>query len=111
VSKCTYNAVMNLFNPSCVSNQMYMAASEMVQVVSPDLPTIHDHISKLLFYYGATDHWCPVSYYHKMKLQFPDADIKLCEKGIAHAFCLESSAETAVMVWGWIQEDVSKIYQ
>ncbi|XP_077990763.1 lipid droplet-associated hydrolase-like [Glandiceps talaboti] len=111
VASCTYNAAMNLFNPFCVSNQTYMAACEMREVVSPDLETIRNHLHKLLFYYGASDHWCPVSYHHKMKLNFPHGDIRLCEKGFDHAFCLESSVEVAEMVWSWLKNDVTKIHK
>ncbi|XP_070533901.1 lipid droplet-associated hydrolase-like [Ptychodera flava] len=111
VAPCTYNATMNLFSPVCVSNQMYMAACEMKEVVLPDLETIRHHLPKLLFYYGATDHWCPVSYYEKMKRIFPHGDIRLCKRGFKHAFCLESSEEMADMVWSWIKDEVTKIHK
>jgi len=59
---------------------------------------------KLIFYYGATDHWTPVTYYEDMKEKFPDGEIYVCERKFKHAFVLESSEEVAEMVAPWIQK-------
>lgn len=64
---------------------------------------------QLTFYYGAADAWCPVQYYEEMKADFPGGDIQLCEKGIWHAFVLESSKEVAEMVVEWLQDDLAKL--
>ncbi|KAL8172935.1 UNVERIFIED_CONTAM: hypothetical protein K2H54_033952 [Gekko kuhli] len=66
-------------------------------------------VLKLTFYYGATDLWCPVRYYEEMKAEFPDGDIRLCEKGIRHAFVLEASKEVAAMVTEWVQDDLARL--
>ena len=58
---------------------------------------IEQNLKKLIFYYGATDHWAPVSYYEDMKKKFPDGEIYLCERKFKHAFVLESSEEVAEM--------------
>uniref|UniRef100_A0ACB8GE88 Uncharacterized protein n=1 Tax=Sphaerodactylus townsendi TaxID=933632 RepID=A0ACB8GE88_9SAUR len=63
----------------------------------------------LTFYYGAADQWCPVQYYEEMKMEFPDGDIRLCEKGIRHAFVLEASEEVAAMITEWLQDDLVKL--
>ena len=65
---------------------------------------IEQNLKKLVFYYGATDHWAPASYYEDMKNKFPDGEIYLCERKFKHAFVLESSEEVAEMVAPWIQE-------
>ena len=38
---------------------------------------IEQNLKKLIFYYGATDHWAPVSYYEDMKKKFPEGEICL----------------------------------
>lgn len=67
---------------------------------------IEQNLKKLIFYYGATDHWAPVSYYEDMKKKFPDGEIYLCERKFKHAFVLESSEEVAEMVAPWIQDAI-----
>lgn len=57
---------------------------------------------QLIFYYGATDHWCPVSFFQDMRTDFPDGDVRLCDKGLRHAFVLDAGREVAQMVAGWI---------
>ena len=65
---------------------------------------IADNIERLIFYYGATDHWTPLSYYRDMKGKFPGAAIYLCQRNFKHAFVLESSEEVADMTWAWIEQ-------
>lgn len=66
-------------------------------------------VFQLTFYYGKTDRWCPVKYYEDMKKDFPGADIRLCEKGISHAFVLGSSQEVAAIVADWMNNKLPKI--
>ena len=47
---------------------------------------IEQNLKKLIFYYGATDHWAPVTYYEDLKETFPDGEIYLCERKFKHAF-------------------------
>ncbi|XP_066467802.1 lipid droplet-associated hydrolase [Tiliqua scincoides] len=100
---------VDLVNMGCVANAMYMASQEMRKVVERDGTTIKQHLKKLTFYYGAADAWCPVQYYEEMKAEFPDGDIRLCEKGIRHAFVLEASKEVAEMVVEWLQDDLARL--
>ena len=65
---------------------------------------IQSNVSKLRFYYGTTDAWVPLSYYHEMKDVFPEGDVHLCEEGYEHAFVIKNSEEMGLVVWGWILE-------
>ena len=68
------------------------------------LQVVAQHLKKLIFYYGASDPWAPVSYYEDMKTKFPDGEIYLCQRNFQHAFVLESSVDVARMIATWIQE-------
>ncbi|KAL5016404.1 hypothetical protein ScPMuIL_005993 [Solemya velum] len=109
VAECAYNASMNLFDPFCVRNIMNMANEEMKEVTELNTKLVSDYMSKLSFYYGLEDSWCPRDYYHGMKEQFPHADIQLCEKGLEHAFVLEGNDDMAGIVWSWLQKDLHKV--
>lgn len=69
-----------------------------------DTKVIETNLEKLIFYYGTTDRWVPVSYYEDMKARFPRGEIHLCKRKFDHAFVLESSKEVAEMVASWIQK-------
>ncbi|XP_051502907.1 lipid droplet-associated hydrolase-like isoform X1 [Myxocyprinus asiaticus] len=99
-------ATVSLINVDCAANGMYMGSQEMQLVVERDNLTIRQHLSKLIFYYGATDHWCPVQYYHDIRKDFPEGDIRLCERGIRHAFVLDAGEEVANMTAEWIYDDL-----
>ncbi|XP_026531333.1 lipid droplet-associated hydrolase isoform X2 [Notechis scutatus] len=101
--------VTNMLNMDCIANIMYLASHEMRSVQERDNSTIKQHLNKLIFYYGATDRWCPLQYCEEMKMEFPDGDIRICEKGICHSFVLNSSKEMAEMITGWIQNDLAKL--
>ncbi|XP_054848722.1 lipid droplet-associated hydrolase [Eublepharis macularius] len=102
-------ASLDLANMDCMANVMYMASQELRKVVERDSATIRQHLKKLTFYYGVEDQWCPVQYYEEMKMEFPDGDIRLCEKGIHHAFVLENSKEMADMIPDWLQDDLARL--
>lgn len=97
---------VGLMSGDCAANAMYMGAQEMKKVLARDNATIRKNLDKLIFYYGATDHWCPVEYYHDIKQDFPDGDFRLCENGLRHAFVLDAGQEVAKMVVKWICEDL-----
>lgn len=61
---------------------------------------------QLVFYYGATDRWCPVQYYHDIKRDFPDGDFRLCENGFRHAFVLDAAEAVAKLVVEWTRGDL-----
>uniref|UniRef100_A0A8C9EZ71 Lipid droplet associated hydrolase n=1 Tax=Pavo cristatus TaxID=9049 RepID=A0A8C9EZ71_PAVCR len=94
---------------SQLSNILYMASQEMMKVVERDSTTIKQNLKKLIFYYGTGDSWCPQNYYDEIKMDFPDGDIRLCEKGLRHAFVLDASKEMAAMITDWLQDDLTKL--
>ncbi|XP_053317042.1 lipid droplet-associated hydrolase [Spea bombifrons] len=112
VDESSVTASLSLFRVDCAANAMYMGSQEMVKVVERDNRTIKENLSKLFFYYGATDNWCPVQYYEDMKKEFPEGSILLCEKGIRHAFVLDSSKDVASMITHWLkgQSDLGTIW-
>ncbi|KAG7466031.1 hypothetical protein MATL_G00160510 [Megalops atlanticus] len=102
-------ATVSLINVDCAANAMYMGSQEMVQVLDRDNSTIHQNLDKLIFYYGACDHWCPVQYYHDIKKDFPDGNIQLCKRGIRHAFVLDAGEKMASMIIDWVHSDLEKL--
>ncbi|KAM8953243.1 lipid droplet-associated hydrolase [Pelodytes ibericus] len=104
VDESSVSASLNLFRVDCAANAMYMGSQEMVKVVERDNKTIKQYLSKLIFYYGAMDNWCPVRYYEDIKKEFPGGNIWLCEKGIRHAFVLDSSRDMATMITDWLKD-------
>nr|XP_015855433.2 lipid droplet-associated hydrolase [Peromyscus maniculatus bairdii] len=91
------------------TNAAYLGGQEMIQVRKRADEIIKEHLPKLTFYYGRTDGWCPVKYYEDMKKDFPEGDIRLCEKGISHAFVLGFSQEVAAIVADWMNHKLPKI--
>uniref|UniRef100_A0A3P8S9P2 Lipid droplet-associated hydrolase n=1 Tax=Amphiprion percula TaxID=161767 RepID=A0A3P8S9P2_AMPPE len=91
-----------------LANAMYMGGQEMRKVLERDNITIKKNLDKLIFYYGATDHWCPVQYYHDIKQDFPHGDFRLCENGFRHAFVLDAGRDVAKMVVEWIRGDLTR---
>ncbi|KAM9156026.1 lipid droplet-associated hydrolase isoform 4-T4 [Pangshura tecta] len=100
---------LNLFSVDCVANVLYMASQEMMKVVERDSTTIKQNLKKLIFYYGVADNWCPQQYFEEIKMDFPDGDIRLCEKGIRHAFVLDASREVAAMITDWLQDILTRL--
>ncbi|KFU93187.1 UPF0554 protein C2orf43 [Chaetura pelagica] len=100
---------INLFSVDCIANILYLASQEMIKVVERDSTTIKQHLKKLIFYYGIGDSWCPQHYYDEIKLDFPEGDIRLCQKGLRHAFVLDASKEMAAMITDWLQDDLTKL--
>ncbi|KAB0380801.1 hypothetical protein FD755_008585 [Muntiacus reevesi] len=90
-------------------NAAYLGSQEMREVVKRDNETIKEHLPKLIFYYGTADGWCPREYYDDIKKDFPEGDIRLCEKKIPHAFILSFFQEVANMVADWLKDDLSKM--
>ncbi|XP_028251447.1 lipid droplet-associated hydrolase [Parambassis ranga] len=94
---------VGLLSGDCAANAMYMGGQEMRKVLERDNITIKNNLEKLIFYYGATDHWCPVQYYHDIRQDFPQGDFRLCENGFRHAFVLDAGRQVAKMVVEWIR--------
>lgn len=80
-----------------------MAHQEMQIVDRLDTQLVEKHLPILSFYFGQTDRWCPLSYSDDMKAQFPNCDIRVCDKGYGHAFVIDSSPQLANIVGDWSQ--------
>lgn len=104
VSDCALKASLNILDPHCTKKWMFLAYEEMVLVQELNVGDVERHIDDLLFYYGSNDDWCPLIYYYEMRNRFPLSNIMLCQKGIDHAFVLESSQEVGELVADWIRE-------
>ena len=101
-------ATAKLLSPYCLRNVTNMADEEMRRVDVPDYHLLQRHRHKLWFYYGANDGWCPVKYCYDMQERYPDADVTLCQHGIEHAFCLDSSRQMAELTWKKLRQTVFK---
>lgn len=102
-------SLRNVLEPFCLVNMAYLGGQEMMEIVKRDNETVKEHLSKLTFYYGTIDAWCPKEYYEDIKKDFPEGDIRLCEKKLPHAFVLHCYQEMADMVADWLKDDLSKI--
>ena len=103
-------ATVRLVNPNCVANSLYLAKTEMAQVKDLDHDMVRRHKEKLMFYYGKSDHWCPIEYAEAMKASHPDADIRICARGFEHAFVLTNSKGMAEVLWDWLIEKLPHIF-
>ncbi|KAM4540763.1 lipid droplet-associated hydrolase isoform 1-T2 [Fundulus diaphanus] len=103
---CVVPPSVQLLSGDCAVNSMYLGGQEMRMVLERDDITIRRNLDRLIFYYGATDHWCPVSYFQDMRRDFPHGDIRLCDKGLRHAFVLDAGREVAQMVAEWIRRSL-----
>ncbi|KAL0969657.1 hypothetical protein UPYG_G00230380 [Umbra pygmaea] len=106
LDQSTVLPAVSLVNVDTAANAMYLASQEMLDVLERDNFTINQNLDKLVFYYGAKDHWCPVEYYQEIKRDFPNGDIRLCSRGIRHAFVLDAGKEVADMIVEWIHGDL-----
>ncbi|XP_061698777.1 lipid droplet-associated hydrolase isoform X4 [Syngnathoides biaculeatus] len=86
---------VGLLSGDSAANAVYMANQEMRTVLARDNMTIKRNLEKFIFYYGATDHWCPVQFYNEIKKDFPTGDFRLCENGFRHAFVLDAGTRAS----------------
>ncbi|GFQ78591.1 lipid droplet-associated hydrolase [Trichonephila clavata] len=106
VPECVLNASLNLFQLDCAKLCMHLARDELENVTTLDVDNIRENLSRITFYYGANDNWCPYSYYQDLKEIFPQGDIRLDKNNFEHAFVLENSKEMGALVSGWILEEI-----
>ena len=104
--ECAVGATKSLISSGAIRTITNMAHEEMQNVVKADYDLIQKHLDKLWFYYGASDHWCPVEYYEDMKLRFSSGDIQLCKENFDHAFVLNDSDGMAKIAWKWACDNV-----
>lgn len=99
---------VRLADPTSIAHSVNLAHEEMRTVVGADYSLIERHAKKLLWFYGANDHWCPLVYYERMKSKYPSMDVRLADAQFEHAFVLKSSEQVALQTWEWIEEHLEK---
>ena len=107
IAESVVEATRLISDPSSIRNIANMGSEELHHVDQADYDVIDSNLSKMMFYYGACDHWCPVSYYEDMKDRYPSGDIHLCKNGYDHAFVLRHSQPMADKCWSWIEKSVA----
>lgn len=103
VAPCCIGATRELLHARVVQNMLWMAYNELLQVVEPDLDTIERHKDKILLYYGASDGWCPQSYWEDMRARVKGVEALLCEEGYQHAFVLKHSRQMGEKLARWMK--------
>ena len=107
VAESVIEATLLISHPATIRNIANMGYEELQNVTEADYDVIERNLDKLIFYYGASDHWCPPSYYEDMKARFPLGDIHMCKYGFDHAFVLQQSQPMADICWSWIETNLA----
>lgn len=102
VPDCCFQATIELVHPKVMQNVLWMAYSELLQVCEADIETISKHKDELVFYYGATDGWCPQLYRDELMLKIEGLNAILCKDSYQHAFVLEHSEPMGKKLFEWI---------
>jgi hypothetical protein len=105
------NAIYSIVTSrSCARSALIMAHGELRQVNEAALEIIDRNFEDLIFYYGKTDRWCPLSYYHDMIKRFSQnknshKTIILDSHDLEHAFVLNQFQTEALskLVCQWIE--------
>ncbi|KAL1475628.1 hypothetical protein MTO96_019304 [Rhipicephalus appendiculatus] len=101
--RTSLSGAQNYFRPECLMACFVFTRDIIQNVRERDDATIGRHADKLVVYYGQNDHWSPVEYYDDLRRTFPEADVRLCDRGFRHAFVLDCSVDVGDMVRGWIE--------
>ncbi|GFR66741.1 chromosome 2 open reading frame 43 [Elysia marginata] len=101
--ECTQKALLETVTPWTTNFAMYLGKTEMNKVTTLQGELVEKHLSKLSLYYGSIDDWAPVQYYHDFIAHFPQADAKLCDLRLKHAFILKKTEgkTMAKIIWEW----------
>jgi pimeloyl-ACP methyl ester carboxylesterase len=99
---------------SCIRSILHMARDEMNQVNQRNSKLIEDNLHLFVFYYGVSDKWCPINYYHEMKSYLNDYSngakhsLLLDEHGLEHAFVIhqDQSIIMSKKIHQWIEEAI-----
>ena len=87
---CVIKSATALFNPNCFRALILMTSYEFDQVRDPKVASIERCRDKLTILYGENDHWCPVSYYKRLRAKTSDqVDMRLCLGMVEHAFVID----------------------
>ncbi|XP_050089241.1 lipid droplet-associated hydrolase [Anopheles aquasalis] len=102
IPKCYLGTGLKYMNPAVIDKIWFLAIDEMKKVKELDVNTLSENKHRIKLYYGTTDGWVPVKYYHDLKARLPDIDAELCTKKYDHAFVLRSAAQMGFTVGEWI---------
>lgn len=103
VAECLYKGVLHTLTPWTANFTTYLARIEMGQVTELQKDLVSKHLRKLSFYYGASDQWAPAQFYYELMTAFPEADARLCNLNLKHAFVIskKESKSMAEILWQW----------
>ncbi|XP_055603510.1 lipid droplet-associated hydrolase [Uranotaenia lowii] len=102
IPKYYLGTALKYTHPPVIDKIWHMALDEMEKVRELDIDTVRNNKHRIRLYYGATDGWVPVKYYHELKEKIPDIDAEICTRKFEHAFVLHSAAKMGFMVGEWI---------
>lgn len=96
---------------ACVRSCFHMGHDEMKNVKKLNRSAVEANLGELVFYYGKTDKWCPIDYYHDMKTYVGSLDkhnpdhLVLDNHGLEHAFVLYKKQCSIIsnMIKKWIE--------
>eukprot|EP01111_Echinosteliopsis_oligospora_P015758 TRINITY_DN6326_c0_g1_i4.p1 TRINITY_DN6326_c0_g1~~TRINITY_DN6326_c0_g1_i4.p1 ORF type:complete len:123 (-),score=8.61 TRINITY_DN6326_c0_g1_i4:53-421(-) len=103
--------IANKLNYYSLMNILYMAYCEGQEIGEVDeecRSIIKDHHENMLFLYGRTDNYTPLSYYEDLLTSYPNGNIELAEEGVKHAFVLRHSDVVAAKVHDFLVQAMSK---
>ena len=85
------NLTLNHFlSPSTIQNALLMTHGELEQISDLNDSLLKREAHRLLYYYGASDDWCPLTHYLNMIQKTEGrSSIYLCNLGLPHAFVLK----------------------
>lgn len=95
--------IIKMSTPECLDRIWFMALDEMKSIRELDDETIRENMHRIKFYYGTTDGWVPVKYYHQLVSKFPGIDAELCERKIDHTFVIDHGHTMGRMVSEWVR--------
>lgn len=106
--EAVFRGAFHMTNFLVAQNVLYMAGCEMREILSVEnvADTVERHLPRITMYCGATDRWCPMSYYHMMCKRFPDCEIILDDEELRHAFVIGGSAIVGNKSWTWLKRSL-----
>lgn len=100
IPKYHLDNIKQVVKPGVLKRVFFLAYEEMDQVLQRNDRSIRDNLNKIKMFYGEHDGWTPISYYEKIKKDFPGIDVKLSH--LNHAFVLNASSAVGDIVCDWI---------
>lgn len=67
--------------------------------------------TKIFFYYGTSDGWCPLSYAERMKTRLPKGHVFIDESECEHAFVVKESEVMAQIMAKFITGSFASVEQ